>query len=85
MPCTIIDITTIKEVKMSDAHEKVFKLFSPQDVEIMSADAERIFMAIPPHELDNSELYQSQMASAAELLIDFANEWADKLKKIKGK
>lgn len=82
-PCTIIEINTISEVKMAVEHEKVFKLFSPQDVELMSADAERIYMSIPPVPLHDSELFQKQMAASAELLIDFANEWADKLKKIK--
>jgi Holliday junction resolvase RusA-like endonuclease len=84
-PCTIINIETIKEIKMAVEHEKVFKLFSPQDVETLAADAERIFMSIPPNQIGNPELFESQMAAAAELLIDFANEWADKLKKIKGK
>lgn len=83
-PCTIINVETINEVKMSDAHEKVFKTFSPSDVEVMAADAERIFMAIPPNYQDNSQ-YESQMAAAAELLIDFADEWCDKLRKIKRK
>lgn len=84
-PCTIITVTPINEVKMSDDHEKVFKTFSPTDCETMSADAERIYMSIPVYHLDNPEIYKSQMAAAAELLIDFADEWADKLKKIKRK
>lgn len=84
-PCTIIEITPIKEIKMAVEHEKVFKLFSPQDVESMSEHAERIFMSIPAYIISDNDLYEKQMAAAAELLIDFANEWADKLKKIKGK
>ena len=83
-PCTIINVETIYEVKMSQEHEKVFKTLSPEDVEVMSADAERIYMSIPPNYESNST-YESQMAAAAELLIEFANEWCDKLKKIKGK
>lgn len=83
-PCTIINIAPITEVKMSDAHVNVFGTFSPQDFETMATDAERIFMAIPAFRLDNS-LFESQMAAAAELLIDFADEWCPKLKKIKSK
>jgi hypothetical protein len=82
-PCTIINIETIKEVKMSDAHEKVFKTFSPEDVELMSADAERIYMSIPVYQLSDTAVYESQMAAAAQLLIDFAEEWCDKLKRIR--
>ncbi len=85
IPCTIINIETIKEVKMSDAHEKVFKTFSPADCEQLSADAERIYMSIPVYQLADPKIYESQMAAAAQLLIDFANEWGDKLKKIKAK
>jgi len=82
-PCTIIEINTINEVKMSAEYEKVFKIFSPEDVEAMSADAERIYMSIPPDPLHDIELYESQLAASAQLLINFANEWADKIKKIK--
>jgi len=67
---------------MSEEHEKVFKTFSPSDIEVMAADAERIFMSIPPNYQANA-MYELQMAAAAQLLIDFADEWADKLKKIK--
>ncbi len=84
-PCTIITVNPINEATMSAEHEKVFKLFSPQDLEVMSADIERIFMAVPPHKLDDTGIYESQLAAAAELLIDFADEWCDKLKKIKRK
>ncbi len=70
---------------MSVDHEKIFKIFSPEDCEVMSADADRIFMSIPLYKFDDSAVYEEQMASAAELLIDFADEWADKLKKIKRK
>lgn len=85
IPCTIITVETIKEVKMEPDHEKVFKLFNPEDCETMSADAERIYMSIPVYKFDDSEVFDSQMAAAAELLIDFADEWADKLKKLKRK
>ncbi len=84
-PCTIIEVTPIREIKMAEDHEKVFKTFSPEDCECMSADAERIYMSIPAYKLSDHELYESQMAAAAELLIDFADEWTDKLKKIKRK
>jgi Holliday junction resolvase RusA-like endonuclease len=85
LPRTIINLQIIQEVKMSDDHEKVFKTFSPSDIEAMSADAERIFMSIPAYKISDTGLYESQMNAAAQMLIDFANEWSDKLKKIKGK
>ncbi len=84
-PCTIINIETIKEVKMSDAHEKVFKTFSPQDMQAIIRDADRIGTGYPNFCIRNPELLKEQMTTTAQLLIEFADQWADKLKKIKGK
>ncbi len=83
--CTIIEIMEIKEVKMSTEHEKVFKTFSPRDIDTFEADAERICAAIYDYKVSDKELYELQMNAFAQLLIDFADQWTDKLKKIKGK
>jgi Holliday junction resolvase RusA-like endonuclease len=84
-PCTIIEITPIYEVKMSAEHEKVFKTFSPQDIQNMACDVERIQSSIFRYCESGDEVSEERLKEASQLMIDFANEWADKLKKIKGK
>lgn len=84
-PCTIINIETIKEAKMSTEHEKVFKTFSPSDVDQFAADAERISTTIYDYKVNDQAFRDAQMSAFAQLMIEFADQWNDKLKKIKGK
>lgn len=84
-PCTIINLQIIPEVKMSEEHEKVFKIFSPQNIKNLACDAEIIESAFQEFRLSDSDIHEAQMNNAARLMIDFANQWTDKLKKIKGK
>lgn len=84
-PCTIINVETIIGGKMSAEHEQVFKTFSPEDLDSFKADARRIYSYLPIGSCANAQMSQEQMASTADLLINFANKWIDKLKKIKGK
>lgn len=83
--CTIINVEQIKEVKMSEANEKVFKTFSPSDCDEFAADAERIATTIYDYKLNDQTLRDAQMNAFAQLMIEFSDQWADKLKKIKGK
>ena len=82
-PCTIITIEPIIEGKMSEEHEKVFKTFSPEDLDSLAADARRIYSYLPMDAYAVTEMSQEQMAAAADLLINFATKWHEKLRKIK--
>lgn len=84
-PCTIIDIEIIPEMKMTKEHEIVFKTFSPNDIADFNREAQSIYFPDAICTLDDTRMYEKQLASAADLLIEFANKWTDKLKKIKGK
>lgn len=84
-PCTIIDVEIIPEIKMTKEHEIVFKTFSPDDVVNLLCEIGRIQSALYPTYREDEEPGESQLASTADLLIEFANKWTDKLKKIKGK
>lgn len=84
-PCTIIEINPIPEMQMTKEQETVYKTFSPEDLERIIADASQILQLMPLRNLSSDEYIEQQMAATADLLIRFADKWADKLKKIKGK
>lgn len=80
-PRTIIDLQTI-EVKMSAEYENVFRTMSPDEIKEMSVDANKVyetFVSMCGNDQDGN------LAKGAQMMIDFANRWVDKLKKIKGK
>ncbi len=85
-PCTIITIEPIKECKMEKSHEAVFKIFSPDDLCDFLDSICSLHLRIPSvNRPDRIELHADEMAPTADLLIKFANEWTDKLKKIRNK
>lgn len=75
--CTIMEIEKVEAMKMSDKVDAVFKAFSPGDMRDMFFSMSDIFEEIHQEILPTENISQ--------LMIDFANEWTDKLKKIKGK
>jgi Holliday junction resolvase RusA-like endonuclease len=84
-PCTIIDIEIMKEVTMSKEHEQVFKTFSPEDIPKFTANANRIIEALYPFHGNGQDFGEKELAATSDLLIKFANDWTDKLKKIRNK
>lgn len=84
-PCTIIQVEIIPEIKMIKEHEKIFKTFSPDDISDLRSHVDLIQNALYPSYRALEEPGESQLAAAADLLIKFANDWTDKLKKIKEK
>ena len=70
---------------MDKFHEQVFKTFSPDDLLALIKDAQRIEGAYPTFTHSDDEMFQREMAATADLLIEFANKWTDKLKKIRRK
>lgn len=84
-PSTIIEITKIQRGNMTPERENVFKIFSPKDMQNFDWNL---------HELGCHTYYMSENNSRgiktietkegiADSMIEFADKWADKLKKIK--
>lgn len=84
-PCTIIEINPIPEIQMTKEHEIVFKTFSPDDIINLLSDTESMRCSLWPNSGDDKDLSETELAATADVLIEFAKKWTDKLKKIKGK
>jgi Holliday junction resolvase RusA-like endonuclease len=85
-PCTIIEVNPIAEIEMNAEYEKVFKIFSPEDVKNFLKSVKHLWIGIPNiGENPECVLHRIELAQIAKIMISFSNEWADKLKKIKGK
>ena len=84
-PCTIISITPIVETKLTKEQQNVFKTFSPHEFNDLQNDLFSLYQSLPKHYFDHKAVPTEELASAASILIDFSNKWADKLKKIRTK
>lgn len=81
---TIIDIEQV-EINMTEEQERVFKIFSPEEIHRMGSEMSNSMNALYPAWRNPLEPEETQLVNCANLLVEFANKWADKLKKIKGK
>lgn len=83
-PCTIISVFTIKK-SMSDSAKKVCKVFSPKDLELLQTHLCVLRDSLAQIERCTYDEKNDYIESAAQELITFANEYAQRLNKIKGK
>ncbi len=85
-PCTIIEVNLIHKVNMIKEHENVFKTFSPTDLCDFINSVRSVYMRTPMLDKEDPlKLAPEELAATANVLIEFANKWSDKLRKIKGK
>lgn len=85
-PCTIIDVNHITGIKMSKEQENVFKTFSPTDLFDFIKSANELCIRHSAFHQDHLlTLAPDELAAAAHSLVNFANTWSDKLRKIKAK
>jgi Holliday junction resolvase RusA-like endonuclease len=84
-PCTIIEIKTIKEIKMADEYAKVFHTFSPDDFRDFVADMWRFYNDHSLDLCDDRKMSELEMAAAARHTLAFSEKWVDKLKKVRPK
>lgn len=79
-PSTIIEFNEIKKITMTSDVEKVFKVFAPGDITELVDDFTPILESCEDDFLENrEELFLPVLATR---LVNFANKWAGKLKKV---
>lgn len=84
--CTIIEINEIPKVTMSKISELVFKTFSPEDIQELADDAFcQYFFSLEELEIMPNELKEKSMDDMAARLVEFADRWIPKFKKIQTK
>jgi len=83
-PCTIIDVSPIKKL-MTENTKKIAKIFSPSELELLNVHLCVLKNALAQFEScpENEKNFMAEHASLE--LITFANEYAQKLNKIRDK
>ncbi len=83
-PCTIIDVCPIKNL-MTEKTKKIAKIFSPKELEILNVHLSVLKNALAQFEScpEDEKTFMAEHASLE--LIAFANEYAQKLNKIRDK
>jgi Holliday junction resolvase RusA-like endonuclease len=85
-PCTIITVTEIKEITMDKQIETFFKSFSPDDTRALLTHIEYLFVSTPSiHKDPKCDFYPEEAKEFAKKIINFSNQWSDKLKKVRDK